>query len=77
MWKTCICSPRCELVQVHVGATQGVLVAKNLPASAGDERDAHSRPGLGRSSGGGNGNALQYSCQGNPHGQRSLVGYSP
>ena len=25
----------------------------------------------------GNGNPLQYSCLENPHGQRSLVGYSP
>ena len=32
--------------------------------------------GLGRSPGGGNGNLLQYSCLGNPHGQRSLAGYS-
>ena len=32
---------------------------------------------LGRYSGGGNGNPLQYSCLENPHGQRSLVGYSP
>ena len=34
-------------------------------------------PGLGRSPGGGHGNALQYSCLENSHGQRSLVGYSP
>ena len=27
--------------------------------------------------GGGNGNPLQYSCLENPHGQRSLAGYSP
>ena len=33
-------------------------------------------PGLRRSSGGGHGNPLQYSCLGNPHGQRSLAGYS-
>ena len=32
---------------------------------------------LGRSPGGGQGNPLQYSCLENPHGQRSLVGYSP
>ena len=25
----------------------------------------------------GNGNPIQYSCLENPHGQRSLVGYSP
>ena len=34
-------------------------------------------PGLGRSPGGWHGNPLQYSCLENPHGQRSLVGYSP
>ena len=34
-------------------------------------------PGLGRSPGGGHGNSLQYSCLENPHGQRSLAGYSP
>ena len=33
--------------------------------------------GLGRSSGGGHGNPLQCSCLENPHGQRSLEGYSP
>ena len=33
--------------------------------------------GLGRSPGGGHGNPFQYSCLENPHGQRSLVGYSP
>ena len=33
-------------------------------------------PNLGRSSGGGYGNPLQYSSLENPHGQRSLVGDS-
>ena len=37
-------------------------VVKNLPANAGDTRDMGSIPGLGRSTGGGNGNPLQYSC---------------
>ena len=32
---------------------------------------------MGRSPGGGHGNTLQYSCLENPHGQKSLVGYSP
>ena len=40
-------------------------------------RDPGSVPGLGRSPGGGHRNSLQYSCLENPHGQRSLVGYSP
>ena len=53
-----------------------VLVVKNLPTNAGDIRDAGLIPGLGRSPGGGHGDPLQYSCLENPHGQRSLVGYS-
>ena len=36
--------------------------AKNTAANAGDARDMGSFPGLGRSSGVGNGNPLQYSC---------------
>ena len=51
-------------------------LVKNSPASAGDIRDKGSIPGSGRSSGGGNGNPLQYSCLENPHGQRSLAGYT-
>ena len=39
---------------------------KNLPAIAGDARYMVSIPGLGRSSGEGNGNPLQYSCLENP-----------
>ena len=39
--------------------------------------DLGSVPVLGRSSGGGHGNPLQCSCLENPHGQRSLAGYSP
>ena len=39
------------------------LVVKNLPAKAGDIRDAGSIPGLGRSPGVGNGNPVQYSWQ--------------
>ena len=42
-----------------------------------NEGDLGSIPGLGRSSGGGCGNQLQYSCLKNPQGQRSLAGYSP
>ena len=33
--------------------------------------------GYGRFLGEENGNPLQYSCLENPHGQRSLAGYSP
>ena len=57
--------------------SQGTLVVKNLPANSGDIRDPGSIPGLGRSPEEGNGNPLQYSWLENPHGKRSLVGYSP
>ena len=50
---------------------------KGLPASAGVLRDVGSVPELGRSPGGGHGSPLQYSSLENPHGQRSLAGYSP
>ena len=50
---------------------------KNLPADAGDITGTCWIPGSGRSPGGGHGNPLQYSYLENPHGQRSLVGYSP
>ena len=50
------------LVFALLRASQVVLVVKNLPAKAGDSRDAGSIPRLGRSPGGGNGNPLQYSC---------------
>ena len=53
-----------------------MLVVKNLPFNAGDVRDMGSILGLGRCPGTGNGNPLQYSCLENPHGQRSLAGYS-
>ena len=46
--------------------SQVVLVAKNLPASAGDARDSGLIPASGRSLGVGNGNPLQYSCLENP-----------
>ena len=39
--------------------------------------DLGSVPRLGRSSGGVQGNPLQYSCLENPHGQSSLAAYSP
>ena len=52
----------------------GGLNGKESACNAGD---LGSIPGLGRSLGGGHGNPLQYSYLENPHGQRSLVGYSP
>ena len=44
----------------------GGATVKNLPANAGDPRDAGSIPGLWRSPGVGNGNPPQYFCLENP-----------
>ena len=57
-------------------ASQVALGVKNPPSNAGDIRDMASTPRSGRSPEGGNGNPLQYSWLENPHGWRSLVGYS-
>ena len=50
----------------EMGASQEVLVVKNLPANAGDIRDEGLISGSERSPGAGNGNPLQYSCLENP-----------
>ena len=52
-------------------------MVKNLPANAGDIGHPGLIFGFGRSPGEGHGNPLQRSCLENPHGQKSLVGYSP
>ena len=62
-------SEHCLLIgytPVRNGASQVMLVVKNLPANAGDLRDAGSIPGSGRFPGGGHRNPLQYSCLENP-----------
>ena len=46
------------------------LVVKNLLANAEGARDVGSVPGLGKSSGGGHGNPLQYSCLEDPKDRR-------
>ena len=53
------------------------LMSKESTCNAGDAGEAGLIPGLERSPGGGHGNPLQYSCLENPHGPRSLAGYSP
>ena len=47
-------------------ASQVALVVKNLPANAGDTREASLIPGWERSPGGGRSNPLQHSCLDNP-----------
>ena len=55
----------------YIFTKQVALVVKNLPANAGDLKDAGWIPGWGRFPGGGHSNPLQYSCLENPHGQRT------
>ena len=62
-------------MSTRLWTSQGTLVVKNPPDSAGDLRDAGSIPGLERPPGGGHGNPLQYSCL--SHGLRRLVSCSP
>ena len=56
--------------------TQASLVAQTVEESTYNAGDLDLIPELGRSPGRGHGNPLQYSCLENPHGQRSLAGYS-
>ena len=51
---------------LHLRTFQVSHVVKKPHANAGDARDTGLIPGSGRSSGGGQGNALQYSCLENP-----------
>ena len=53
-------------------ASQVALVVKNSSANAGGLIDVSSIPGSGRSSGGGHGNPLQYSCLENAMGRGAL-----
>ena len=64
---------KCESTQVAPGFPGG----SDGKVSACDVGDLGSFPGLGRYPGEGHGNSLQYTCLDNPHGQRSLAGYSP
>ena len=68
------------------GASMVALAVKNLPANAGDIRDAGSIPGSGRSPGEGHGNPLpgkfpicvgngKFLLPGKSHGVKSLVGH--
>ena len=60
---------RWDLTRIYVGGSDG----KESACSAGN---LGLIPGLGRSPEEGHGYPFQYSCLENPHGQRSLVGYS-
>ena len=53
-----------------IGASQVVLVVKNLCANSGDIRDVGLIPGSGRSPEGGHDSPLQYLCLENPMDRR-------
>ena len=55
----------------EIGGSPGDIVVKNLPANAGNTREAGLIPGSGRFPGGGHGNPLQYSCLENPMDRRA------
>ena len=57
--------------------TLGVPGGSDGKESACNAEDLSLISGLGRSSGEGHGNPLQYSCLENPHGQRGLLVYRP
>ena len=54
------------IFSITTGGFPWWLRGKESSCNAGDTGDTDSIPGLGRSSGGRNGNPLQYSCLGNP-----------
>ena len=55
----------------------GSSSGKELPANAGDVREAGSIPGLGGYPREGKGNLLQYSCLENPMDEGAWCSYSP
>ena len=68
----CVCVCVC-----NYGYIWGFSGGSDSKESACSIRDLGSTLESGRSPGEGHGNPLQDSCLENPHGQRSLVGYSP
>ena len=60
-----------HLISLHLTGFCGGSDGKESACNSGD---LGLIPGLGRSPGEGHGNPLQYFCQENPHGQRSLAG---
>ena len=73
---------KCWEVMVSLHRKCKFVVSLIISSSAGEESACNAGElslilGLGRSLGEGTGYSLQHSCLQNPHGQRSLVGYSP
>ena len=72
-WK----QPKCPRIDGWMDDMLCVRGGSDSKESACNVGDLGSIPGLGRPPGGQHGNPLQYYCLENPHGQRSLAGYSP
>ena len=68
---TCVSLFRVQMLLIKIGFPSA---GKESACNVGD---LGSILGWGRSPGGGHSNPLQCSCLENPHGQRSLAGYSP
>ena len=66
-----------EGLTLSLWASLVAQMVKNLPANAGNTRDAGSVPGLGRSPGEENGYPLQYSCLENSMGREPGRLHSP
>ena len=69
-WASYLVPYTCHFPHFNMGESRRRVLGVYLQLTLG------SIPGSGRSPGEGNGNPLQYSCLENPHGQRSLAGYS-
>ena len=74
LWPSYLLTLSIEKREGFPGGFPGVSDGKE---STCNEGDLGSVSELGRSPGGAHGNPLQYSYLENPHGQRSLAGYSP
>ena len=59
-------------IYIYIYIYKGFPGGSDGKESACNVGDLGSKPGSGRSPGGGHGNPLQYSCLENPHGQRNL-----
>ena len=66
-----------DLMDMNMSKLQGFPGGSDGKESTCHVGDLGSIPGSGRSPGGWHGNPVQYSCLENPHGRRSLTGYSP
>ena len=79
----CICISQGNTIHIRcVCVCAYIYICRGFPGGSVGKESTHSAEDLGsilglrRSSGGGHGNPLQYSCLENPNGQRSMAGCS-